>query len=146
METTCWELLIEDLLHTVEVSSGLSMPLWVTSAGRTHSMLGISELHCRKPNGAMFSFCGGLRGGLRGGYLLTNCWQVLPGLPSGHWVLRDLQADRHCGAAHPEVQDGFVRILLPQHMPQPTARLRPPQDPQVHKLVPPHAMMQCYLL
>lgn len=51
-------------------------------------------------------------------YMTVVDRQVLPRLPPGHWSLRYMQADRCGGAAHPEVQDGQLRVLLPQHLPQ----------------------------
>ena len=64
-------------------------------------------------------------------YMAAVDRQVLSRLPRGHWSLRDMQADRCGGAAHPEVQDGQLRVLLPQHMPQWHTRIWLPQDSQV---------------
>ena len=74
--------------------------------------------------------------GFRGIFFL----QVLPRLPAGHRVLCNLQADWRCRAAHLEVQDGQLRILLPQRMPKHHQGLRLPQDTQVCALLLLHAL------
>ncbi len=60
--------------------------------------------------------------------------QVLSGLPLGHRDLCDMQREWRGGEEYPALQDGQLRLVLPQRLPKWPARLRPPEDAQVQNL------------